>query len=319
MSHFSLLAGTRNIEKSMPFALYRFSICLGTGLGYLFATLSGAGVAIAADSWGKNPNSMAPFGAVLGFAAFAFLMYKLRPHWLRHIKVPQLLLLAEQALGKPIPGGKAQLDYAKRQVQRSFPSTAGLFDLDRHIRCALADLPAPPAWLAPLLDHPRIGQYVRTALGRYAGLDHQTLLAGHFHSGHDNPWRTAATALAVHDRHFGTLLKYRTYATLFEWLGFAAAFPLLAVGFQMLTEGFPVPLGIWLYVFAGVFAWALKAAFFEPIAEAAMLGVFFPLAEQGVTPEQETALARRSAVFREILDRAGQGRLIEAQSAAGTP
>ncbi len=305
MSNFSLLAGTRNIEKSMPFVLYRFSICLGAGLGYLFATLSGAGIAIAADAWGKNPNSMAPFGAMLGFAAFGFLMYKLRPYWLHAVKAPQLALLAEQAQGKAIPAGKAQLDYAKQRVAESFPSTSGLFDLDQNIQRALADIPESPSLFASLLNHPQAGKQVRVLLGRYAALDHQTILARHFHSGHDNPWRTAAAALAAHDRNFDTLLKYRIYASAFEWLGFLAAFPLLAAGFGMLTSGFPVSFGYWIYVFASVFAWALKAAFFEPIAEAAVMGVFFPLAEQQADPEREAELARRSASFKAILKKAG--------------
>jgi hypothetical protein len=306
MSNFSLLTGTRNIEKSMPFALYRFSICLGAGLGYLLATLSGAGIAIAADSWGKNPNSMAPLGAALGFAAFAFLMYKLRPYWLHHVRIPQLALLAEQALGRPIPVGKAQIEHAKQQVRDSFPSTADLSALDQQIQLALADIPAASRLFAPLLGHPQAGQHFRKLLGCLAALNHQTVLAGHFHSGHGNPWRTAAAGLAAHDRDFDALLKYRIYASAFEWLGFAAAFPLLAIGFQMLTSGFPVSFGYWIYLFAGVFSWALKAAFLEAIAEAALLGVFFPLAEQAADPAREAELAGRSAAYKAILDQAGR-------------
>lgn len=304
MSQFSLLAGTRNIEKSMPCVVYRFLICLGAGLGYLFASLAGAGIAIGAGSLGKNANALAPYGAALGFAAFAFLMYKLRRYWLRGVKLRQLALLAEQAQGKPIPEGKAQLEYAQKRVEENFPSAAGLHELDALIQQALAELADPPAALAPALNHPQAGRLARRVIDAYAASNHQVILARQFQADTQNAWRTAATALASYAQHARSLLAYRVYATTFEWLGFLAAFPLLAKGFEMLTNGLPVSFGYWIYLFAGVFSWALKAAFFEPIAEAAVLGVFFPLAAQAVEPGYAAELARRSPAFQAIVAKA---------------
>ena len=303
MSQFSLLAGTRNIEKSMPCVVYRFLICLGAGLGYLLFSLAGAGVAIGAGSLGKNANALAPYGAALGFAAFAFLMYKVRRYWLRGVKLRQLALLAEQAQGKPIPEGKAQLEYAQKRVEENFPSAAGLHELDGLIQKALAELTEPPAALAPALNHPQAGKLARRVIDAYAASNHQAILARQFQVG-GNPWRTAATGLARYAKHARSLLTYRVYATAFEWLGFLAAFPLLAKGFEMLTSGLPVSFGYWIYLFAGVFSWALKAAFFEPIAEAAVLGVFFPLAAQETDPAQAAELARRSPAFQAIVAKA---------------
>jgi hypothetical protein len=305
MPNFNLLAATRTIEKSMPFVLYRFLLCLGAGLGYLFATLGGAGIAIAADVWGKNPNALAPFGAVLGFAAFGVLMYKVRPYWLYAVKAPQLALLADQARGQALPEGKAQIDQAKQQVARSFPSTTGLFEFDRDIQRALAEMPEPPASSIGILQNPQLAKFAAWLAGRLSALNHQTLLARHFHAGADNPWRTAAEGLAVQKQHFAALRRNRLYATAFEWLGFVAAFPLLSAAFQKLTSGLPVSLGFWIYVFAAVFAWTLKAAFFEPIAEAAMMQSFFPLAERGADPGQAAELERRSEAFRAIRKKAG--------------
>jgi hypothetical protein len=306
MPNFNLLAATRTIEKSMPFVLYRLLICLGAGLGYLFATLSGAGIAIAAFSLGKNPGAMAPFGAALGFAAFGFLMYKVRPYWLHAVKAPQLALLAEHAKGGALPEGKAQIDHAKQQVARHFPSTAGLFELDQNIQRALAEMPEPPALPAAISQNPQLAKISAWLAGRLSALNHQTILARHFYAGADNPWRTAAEGLAVQHRHFASLRKNRLYASAFEWLGFIAAYPLLLIAFQKLTSGLPVAsLEFWTYVFAAVFAWTLKAAFFEPIAEAAMMQSFFPLAEQGADPAQEAELSRRSEAFRTIREKAG--------------
>jgi hypothetical protein len=305
MWDFNLLAATRTIEKSMPFVLYRLLICLGSGLGYLFATLAGAGTLIGFGSLAKNANALGSFGAVLGFVAFGYLMYKIRPFWLHGVKAPQLAVLADQAKGETLPVGKALVDYAKQRLARSFPSSSELSELDRKIQRTLIEIPAlhPSTGGAP--QNPQMVKLVGWIIGRLSALNHQSILAWHFYSGAENPWRTAVTGLAVQHRYFAALVKNRLFATLFQWLGFAAAFPLILVAIQKMTAGLPISVGFWAYVFAAVFAWTLKAAFFEPIAEAAMMQCFFPLAEQGADPQQTAELEQRSEAFREIRQKAG--------------
>lgn len=298
MSQFSLMAATRHLEKSMPFVLYRFALTFGIGFGYLFVSLCGAGIAIAFDYLGKNPNAFAPYGAVAGFAIFGVVMYKTRPWWLHLVTIRQLALLAEQAQGQQLPHGKAQLDHAKQRVNHSFPSTSGLFALDQQLQTALAELPEAPA-----LSHPQAAKAGQWLLGQLSALNHQTILALHFYSDATNPWQTAAQGVAIQHRHLAALLKYRLYAFGFAWLGFIAAFPLLTRGLEMLTSDFPFQLGIWAYIFGGVFSWTLKAAFFEPIGEAAMMQALFPLAAS-VTADDAQALAQHSASVKAILEKA---------------
>lgn len=304
MWDFNVLAATRTIERTMPYVLYRLFICLGMGLGYLFATLAGAGTFIGLASLSRNPTALGPLGAVLGFAAFGFLMYKARPHWLYRVKAPQLVLLADLAKGESLPVGKAQIDYAKRQLALSFPSVRKLFELDQDSRRALAEIPEfhqTPA--GRLGNSPLSRKLLARIVAALSARGHQSLLAWHFFSGADDPRRTIPIGVVVHYQHFAKLIKNRLYASLFEGLGFIAAFPLLLIGIKKIVAGWPLSLGFWPYLFAAVFSWAVKAAFFEPIAEAAMMQVFFPLAEQGANPQLEADLAQRSASFRAIRDK----------------
>ncbi|MGZ8217473.1 hypothetical protein [Methylomagnum sp.] len=292
MSNFSLLAATRTIEKSMPFVLYRFAICFGVGLGFLLATLAGAGTLIGFGSLAKNAIAIGPLGAALGFAAFGYLMYKVRPVWLHGIQAPLLKLLADLAKGQTLPGGNAQIDYAKRQVSESFPSRSGLFEADRNVRSDLADLAASAA---PVVVDSPVAKYQAKALGYLFGRNHQTILAWYFFAGAGDFQRTAAAGLAIQKQHYAALLKYRIIATIFEVVGLVAAYPLLLIGIEKLVSGIPINMGFWPYLFAGVFSWTLKAAFLEPIAEAAMLDGFFPLvpkiSEAEAAPEPEAAPA----------------------------
>lgn len=296
MSSLDLMAATRAIEKSMPFVVFRLLISMGAALGFLFATLSGAGTLVGFGSLTRNALALGPVGATIGFALFGFLMYRLRPLWLDVVKAPQLALLADQAGGIMLPSGKALVDYAKRRQAESFPSRSSLFELDEQIRETLRDIAASqttpdeskPSGLAPWLAKAR---------ERLSALNHQTVLAWHFRSGSDNPYRTAADALAVALQHHAAMTRNRLYASAFAWLGALAAYPLLLVGIQKLVADIPVNMSVWPLVFAGVFAWAIKTAFFDAIVEAAMAQWFFPLATQGADPGVADELALHSTAF----------------------
>ena len=298
-----LLAAIQAIEKSMAYVLYRLMLCLGVALGYLFATLAGAGTLVGFASLSRNASSLGPIGAVVGFALFAYLMYKLRPVWLSAVNMPQLALLADQEQGVSLPTGKAQIDYAKQRKAERFPSTAQLFELDEAIRQVQGDLAALHPCPQLPTDQPALKTYAIKAAGWLSAQNHQTLLAWHCFKGTDQPWQTAAAGLAVQDQHFASLLKNRLAATVFAWLGFLAFYPPLVAGIEMLIDGIPINMSFWPYVFAGVFAWAIKAAFFDAIAEAAMMTYFFPLASETVVLAPSAALQTHSAAYRQMLDR----------------
>ena len=304
MWDFDLMAAVRAIEKSMAYALYRLMLCFGAALGYLLATLAGAGTLVGFGSLAKNALALGPLGALVGFALFAWLMFKIRPTWLNIVHIPQLALLADQTRGVSLPSGKAQVDHAKRRQAESFPSTRKLFELDEAMRQTQADMadlhPCPklPA------DRPTISNLAMNLVRRLSALNDQTLLAWHLYTGSDNPWRSVARGLAVQKQHFAAMTRNRLAATVFAWLGLVAAYPLFLAGIEMLIDDIPINFSFWPKVFAGVFAWAVKAAFFDAIAEAAMMQVFFTWAEQEPDASAEETLARHSASYRDILRKA---------------
>jgi hypothetical protein len=154
-------------------------------------------------------------------------------------------------------------------------------------------------------DQPALNNAAIRTVRWLSGLNHQTLLAWHFYKGSDNPWLTAADGLAVHERHFGGMTKNRLVVTVFSWVGFALAYPLLLGGIHLLIEDIPINFSFWPQVFAGVFAWAIKAAFFDAIAEAAMMAFFFPLAEKEAGQPVSDALRQHSTAFQQIEQKSG--------------
>lgn len=298
MSSLDLMAGTRAIEKSMPFVVFRLLISMGAALGFLFATLAGAGTLVGFGSLTRNALALGPVGAIIGFALFGFLMYRLRPLWLDVVKAPQLALLADQAGGAMLPSGRALVDHAKRRQAECFPSRSSLFELDEQIRQTLRDMAASqPAALPEGLKQSALAPWLARAVQGLSALNHQTVLAWHFRSGSDCAERSAVEALTIAQANQAALLRNRLYASAFAWLGALAAYPLLLIGIQKLVADIPINLSFWPFVFAGVFAWAIKTAFFDAIVEAAMAQWFFPRVAQGAHPGAAEALALHSPTF----------------------
>jgi len=297
MWDFDLMAAIRAIEKSMAYVLYRLGLCLGVAFGYLMATLGGAGTLVGFGSLEKDAISLGPIGAAIGFIAFAFLMTRIRTLWLRVVDLPQLGILADQWDGRVLPTARALLTYAKERLDGAYSSTSQLNELDLLVQEVLTDR---------VRQHPcpklNGGNGVLTQISlkltaRVSRLNHRTLLAWHYMSGHPDPWRSAAEALEVLDHHFLAMLRNRAILTAFTWLGFFLAVPLLDKGIEILVSDIPIHMGPWPLIFAGVFSWSIKAAFFDAIAEAAMLDFFFPIARREAGGLTGSSLSQNSPAF----------------------
>lgn len=305
MWDFDLMAAIRAIEKSMAYVLYRLGLCLGVAFGYLLATLGGAGTLVGFGSLEKNAISLGPIGAVIGFVAFAFLMTRIRTVWLRIVDLPQLGILADQWDGKMLPTARALLTYAKERLDGAYESTSKLNELDLSVRDVLTDLSKRHTCAKLDKTEGSLAQIQLYIAARISSLNHRTLLAWHFMSGHQDPWRSAAEALEVYDRHFSSMLRNRAILMAFTWLGFFTALPLLHKGIEILVSDIPIQMGPWPLIFGGVFSWAIKAAFFDAIAEAAMLDYFFPIARREAGSTTGSSLNQNSSAFAALESKIG--------------
>lgn len=305
MWDYSLLTATRSIETSMPFVLYRLLVYLGVSLAYLFGALAGAGTLIAFASFVAKPSSVASFGAALGFCGCGYLMYKLRGGLLFNVKAGHLALLAEQSRNAKLPEGKAQIDFAKHAAAARF-SPAVFTEAGVLVGQVAAELAASRWPFVRNLQNQALARVLAGLAAHVARAGNQAILALQFLSADDNPWKSARTGLVLLYRHFPELLKYQSISVLFEYLGLLAAFFVMLYPVDAVASSLPVNPGIWRYVFALVFAWSLKSAFFTPIATAAMAKLYFGLAQRdaAVTEAEIQALAQQSEVFRRIVSHA---------------
>jgi len=306
MWDFNLLAATRSIEASKPFLLYRLMVYLGVGLAFLLSALAGAGTAIAFASFSTNPSALASLGAILGFAGCGFFLYKQRAGLFFNVKAGHLALLAEQSRGGKIPESKAQVDYAKQAAAQRFASPSDFLEVSQSIVQAMKALPQKYWRALHGVKNETIAKILDLIAGRIAASCDQAILALHFLRDGDNPWKSAQTGLILQARHFSWLLKNRLYSLLFEYIGLLAAFALILVPVSRAAALLPIGMGVWRFVIAFILAWSLKAAFFQPIATAAMASLYFKLAEKEASESEGEIeeLSRYSDAFRKIREKA---------------
>jgi hypothetical protein len=306
MWDFNLLAATRAVEAAMPFMLYRLAVCLGVAFACLFAALAGAGTLIAFASFSAKPASVASLGAALGLGAFGYLLHRFRAGLFFNIKAGHLALLARLAQGEKLPQGKAQIELAKQDAERIFPSAAGFLEISEAARQVLQALPARHCPFLGGLANKTLAALLGRLAGWLAGTADQALLSLCFAAGQNNPWRAVRAGLVLHVRHFDSLSKNRGYLLAFEYLGLLAAYAAMLYPADSAAAMLPVDVGAWRYVFALIFAWSLKAAFLEPIATTALAGLYFDLAKRGngASGAEAQELAAWNEAFRKIGEKA---------------
>ncbi|MBM4201545.1 MAG: hypothetical protein FJ189_09695 [Gammaproteobacteria bacterium] len=302
----NLLAATQTVEKTMPFVFYRWLVFLGLALGFLLSALAGAGTAIAMSSFSSDPTMFANFGAILGFGAFGWLLYRFRTSVATAVATPHLLLLARVIQGDAIPAGKAQLQFAKQAHAERLPPEIDPRLLATKARATLGALPllqgltlipCPVDKLMPVVE--RLSAWV-SASNADAVLAHAATDPQH------SPWNAARLAILRQARNLKTYLRQRGYVTLFVLAGWIAAYTVLLVPSLKLAAALPFATSFWPYVVAGVLSWNLKASFLDPIAQAAMIRLDLAMDAAEPPPEVSARLTAALADFRDICARAAE-------------
>lgn len=282
MWDFQLLAALRSIESAMPLVLHRVLTCLAIAFGYLFSALGGAGIGFAVGSMmGDAPNMFGSIGAVGGFVLFGWALYKTRGLLLHGVWAGHLAVLAALRRGEKPPTGWKLVDHARGLVKSRFATSGELAALDAGIRSVLRcypthflDLQASLPW-----RHPGLTRALNWSAGEAATLAGQLALAEALSPSAGNPWRVTRDTLGRCAASWPMLFKNLAWLHLFMNFGWLLAYLVIRAPFADIAALLPIDVPVWTEIFALVFSWALKVAFFEIIAATALLQLSSSLQE----------------------------------------
>jgi hypothetical protein len=310
MWDFSVSRAMGLMMRTWPFIVFRMVVYFGIAAAYVLVTGMGAGVGWGIGAFGdadfQATSSM--WGGIAGFGLTAGVIYLLREYILYVVKAGHIAVLVELLDGKPIPEGRSQIDHASAVVKERFAETSVLFGVDQLVKGVLRAVTGLAQGLASILPIPGLQQMVgiiRAFLNIAVGLVDEVILAYGIRTKATNPWESARTALVLYGQNYKPMLRNAAWLTVITYgLAFFVFLIMLA----------PAAALVWLlpgawsaggFIFALLFAWAVKVALIEPFAIACMMEVYFKTVEgQSPDPVWDERLSQASGKFKQIKDKA---------------
>lgn len=275
--------------QTLPFIAFRVVVYFAVAATFVIVTGVGAGVGWGIGAFGDTEfqAGSTAWGGVIGFGLVAGAIFFLREYILYLVKAGHIAVLVELLDGRPIPQGQTQIGYAQGLVRERFAETNVLFAVDQIVKAVLAGILGLLQGLTALLPIPGLQNVVgiaRAFLRIAVGLMDEVILGYLFRTRAANPWAGAETAVVYYAQNYKVLLKNAAWLTVITYALAFVVFLLMLAPAAALVWFIPNAWGAGGFVFALLFAWAVKAALIEPFAIAAMMDVYFRVIE-GQTPD----------------------------------
>lgn len=314
MWDFSIGSALAMMARTLPFILLRVAVYFGMALGYVLVTGTGAGIGYGIGGFGDDGfrASSTLWGGLAGFGLFGAIMYWAREYVLYIVKAGHIAVLVELIDGRPMPQGRSQIAHAATVVRQRFAQASVLFAIDQLVRGVIGAITGVVRGVLTLLPIPgarQVSGLLHAFLRVAVGLIDEVILAHAIRSRATDPWASAREALVLYGQNYRPMLKNAAWlAVIVYGLSFVVFLVMLAPAALVV---YLMP-GAWAaggFVFALLFAWAVKAALLEPFAVACMMQVYFRAIEgQSPDPEWDARLEQMSGHFRKLKGRIAGGR-----------
>jgi hypothetical protein len=296
--------------QTLPFIALRIIVYAGIAIAFVLTTGVGVGFGWGIGAFGSEDfrgGAMA-WGGVIGFAATAGALFFLREYILYIVKAGHIAVLVELIDGRGVPQGQSQINYASDIVRSHFAETNVLFGVDLLVRGVLAAILGLIQGITSFLPIPGLSNVVglvRAFLRVAIGLMDEVILGYLLRTRTSNPWQGAQTAVVLYAQNYKVMLKNAAWLTVIMYALAFVVFLLMLAPAAALVWFLPGGWSAGGFIFALIFAWAVKAALLEPFAIAAMMEVYFRVIE-GQTPDPawDERIGEVSRKFRELKDKA---------------
>jgi hypothetical protein len=310
MWDFSISRSLGLMGRTLPFIVLRVAVYFGIAAAYVIVTGTGAGIGWGVGAIGDDDFRATSifWGGAIGFGLTAGVLYFLREYILYIVKAGHIAVLVELLDGRPMPDGRSQVAHATTVVKQRFGEASVLFAIDQLVKGVLRVVTGLIQGIASFLPIPGLQQMtgvLRAFLNIAVGFVDEVILAYAIRTGSTNPWQSARTALVLYGQNYKPMLKNAAWLTLIVYgLSFLVFLVMLAPAAALVWL---IP-GAWSaggFIFALIFAWAVKAALIEPFAIACMMDVYFRTIEgQTPNPEWDAKLSGISKKFNTIKSKA---------------
>jgi hypothetical protein len=310
MWDFSVGTALSLMVRTAPFIIFRIIVYFGITVAIILVTGVGAGFGYGIGAFGTDEFQLSSsfWGGAIGFGLTVGVIFFCRDYLLYLVKAGHIAVMVELMQGGQVPGGRGQLDYAWEVVRNRFGEASALFALDRLVHGVITAITGIIEGLMTILPIPGVEKVMgllRAYLRVAVGLIDEMVIAHGLRTKAENPWKNAQEALVLYAQNARPMLTNAAWLTAISWvLAFIVFLVMLApaAGVVYLMPGNGSSGG---FIFAFVFAWAVKAALIEPFCIACLMQVYFKVTDgQTPNPEWEAKLAQISDKFRHMGEQA---------------
>ncbi|MCP5037224.1 MAG: hypothetical protein GY945_06445 [Rhodobacteraceae bacterium] len=310
MADFSVSTSMSLMRKTAPFVAFRVIVYFAIAAAYVLVTGVGAGIGWGVGAFGDDDfRAGATFwGGGIGFASTAAVLYFLREYILYMVKAGHVAVMVELLDGRELPAGRGQIAYAQDIVKQRFGQSNVLFGIDQLLKGVIRATTRLVEGLASILPIPGLDglmKLVRAFLRVAVGLIDEVILAYSMRIRAENPWEASRDGLVLYGQNAKAMLGNAAWIALVTYgLAFVVFLIMLAPA-GLVVYLIPGGWSAGVFVFAILFAWAVKAALIEPFAVACLLQAYFAVTEgQEPNPEWTAKLDGVSAKFGKLTEKA---------------
>ena len=298
--------------RTLPFLIFRVVVYAGIAIAFVLITGMGAGVGWGVGSLGGEEGRAtgAMWGALAGMGLVGGALFFAREYILYLVKAAHIAVLVELIDGGQVPDGKGQISHGAAVVKTRFVQSSVLFGIDQLIKGVIAAVTGLMSGVASFIPIPGLQNLVgifRAFLKVAVGFVDEIILAYAIRTKSDNPWASAQDALVYYGQNYRTMLKNAAWLAVIVYVLSFLVFLVMLAPAALVVYLIP---GAWSaggFVFALIFAWAIKAALIEPLAVTCMMQVFFKTIEgQAKDPAWEERLGGLSKKFGKIREKAAR-------------
>jgi len=308
--NFSVSRALGLMRQTAPFVIFRMVVYFGIAVAYVLATGTGAGIGWTFGLFGDGDFQAGAtvWGGLFGFGIVGAVLYFLREYTLYLVKAGHIAVMVELLEGRDLPQGKGQIAYAQSIVKERFAEASVLFAVDQLAKGVIRAITGLVEGIASLLPIPAVQNImgaVRAFLKVAVGLIDEVILAHGMRTRAENPFASAREALVLYGQNAKPMLVSAVGITIVSYLLAFVVFLVMLAPAAAVVYLIPGGWSAGGFVFAILFAWAVKVALIEPFAVACLLQAFFTVTEgQTPNPDWIAKLEGVSAKFKALGEKA---------------
>ena len=272
-----LLAAIQLVEKTMSCVILKFWAWVILAFCFVAATLIGVGVGLIGNAFELHSTLPAEIGSVIGFCVCGYLAFVVRGTTMLPRRVGHIRVLVDQLNEATVFSSQEQLSRYRDALATYFGDATKLARVERKIRQGLVLIYTDRCHSERFcFGNSFLTAVVNTGINVLTAFQAEIILAYVIKTASQETVELVAKkGLLLFAQEVKAFSKPLWIVNSVMYVGLILLYSVLLYPLAWVDGIVPFEMGLWVNVFAMVFAWVLKATFLESIVVAALIPMFF--------------------------------------------